>query len=229
MRAVDGRMVLLDRDDCEASSTGDRGVGGGMKKPVDGASPVDGLGFDSFDFTDPVGVYGADGRLYLSLAASECSESNSKENPDFCWLGSSRLGRADAIGDGTASSLLFLPSKGGVPGNIGSCHSKCGVDKPENTRDSRSDTLRPRGKLYFAWVYDEASPARNPGVDLEPSKELAFRRWLICIASGPLVGLFSERRLVKLDELIGREKFRAEFRVGEPIEPLEPVLPWDTA
>lgn len=153
--------MLLDLDDWEASATGDRGGGGGgINRSVIGGSPIDGLGFELVDFTDPVGVYDADCWWYFSLDARLCSELNSKENPDLCSLDSSLLGLADAIGDGTASSLLFLPSSGGVPGNMGSCHSKCGIERPWKTPDALLDTLRPRGKLYVACVYEEASPAR---------------------------------------------------------------------
>lgn len=109
---------------------------------------------------------------------------------------------------------------------MGSCHSKWGVERPEKSAELRSEILRPRGRLYVAWVYDEAEPARNPGGGLESSKEFAVRRWLICKAKGPFVGLLSPRRLTILDELIGREKLRADPDwPGEPRERLEGVRP----
>lgn len=95
-----------------------------------GGSPVEGRGSEElFDFREPVGVVDTNGALGLSLKESVPSESNSKENPVLSSLVSSLLGRADEIGDGTGRSVLRLPSNGGVPGNIGSCHSKCGVER----------------------------------------------------------------------------------------------------
>lgn len=151
VRAVVGRTVLLDLDDCDASSTGDNGMGGSMNAATEGGSPVDGLGWadESLDLNEPVGVYDDEGCSDPSEARDR-SDPYSKENPDRASCCSSRLGRADAIGDGTASSLLFFPSNGGVPGNIGSCHSKWGCARLLKTPKLRSDTFRPRGKLYVA-------------------------------------------------------------------------------
>lgn len=49
-------MVLFDLEECDISSTGDSGVGGGLKA-VPGASPVEGLeGPESLERSEPVGV-----------------------------------------------------------------------------------------------------------------------------------------------------------------------------
>lgn len=41
---------------------------------------------------------------------------------------------------------------GGVLGNIGSCHSKWGVERPWNTVESR-ETILPRGRENLAYVF----------------------------------------------------------------------------
>lgn len=55
-REVEGRMVLLDLDECDISSTGESGVGGGLKT-VPGTAPAESIaGPESLERTDPEGV-----------------------------------------------------------------------------------------------------------------------------------------------------------------------------
>ena len=122
-RDVLGRTVLADRDEYDISSTGDSGAGNNAACV---GWPTDGLDAEeSFDLREPFGVYDdLEGWPPWSCDATEVSGPRSKENSDLGWTCSSLLGLAEGRGEGTGRSMLFFPSIGGVPANMGSCHSK---------------------------------------------------------------------------------------------------------
>lgn len=89
----------------------------------------------------------------------------SKKKPDASERTSSGLevdGRPRVGGgEGMSNDRSVTAVIGGVPGNIGSCHSKCGVERPWNIVDSR-ETILPRGRENLAYVYDGPDSARKP-------------------------------------------------------------------
>ena len=165
-------MVLSEREDRSMSSFGSAGIGGGGMFALNlevVAWEVEGraVGGEAVCFDELGTASDEEGRLSSLANGLDLSILKSNENSDRCvfWLG---LGTPS---EGTFRSALGLDSSGGVPGNIGSAHTKSGPDIGMNICDVRSD-LRPRGSVKARCVYVELSIAKPSDLsDLTSSKE----------------------------------------------------------
>ena len=144
--------MLSDREDMELISTDERGIGG-MKGARKAVLSVEGRPAD--DVSDRVELLNE--RVPATAGAFEGpsrvalrSPSRSNEKPIFPGraLVSKLLVARVGGGDGVSRPFSLTGPSGGVLGNIGSAHSKCGVERPEKIAESRR-TLRPRGKENF--------------------------------------------------------------------------------
>ena len=115
--------------------------------------------------------------------------------------------------------VSFVVFRGGVIGDIGPSHSKCGAEGPkEETTDSQS-AIRPLGKKNLLYVCEEAASMKASS-DLRnrsSSNDSGVRGSSIeCGESWPVCEPFNSccdgqsLRLCKLVELIGLEKFKCE-------------------
>jgi hypothetical protein len=153
--------VLSERDAIELMSIAERDVGG-----INGASKealsIEGRVAEGVvDLIELLGENSlpAAGLLVGPSRVMLRSPSNSKEQPPFRGraLVSKLFVALVRGGDGVSRPFSLIGPSGGVLGNIGSAHSKCGVKRPENMAESRR-TLRPRGKENFSYVYEEDGP-----------------------------------------------------------------------
>ena len=154
-------MVLSDRDEIELISVDDGGMGS-ISGASKGVFSVDGrAAADVADLVEFVGerMLPATGPTGVSSRVMFLSPPKSKEKPLFSGrlLVSKLFAARVGGGDGVSRPFSLIGPRGGVLGNIGSAHSKCGVERPENIAELRR-TLRPRGKENFPYVYEEAGP-----------------------------------------------------------------------
>lgn len=158
-------MVLSERDEIELMSIDERGIGGISGEPKEVLS-IEGRVTD--DVVDLVELFGEKSLAKAGVLEGPSliilrSPSKSKEKPPFlgrAWVSKLFVALVGG-GDGVSKPFSLIGPSGGVLGNIGSAHSKCGVERPENIAESRR-TLRPRGKENFSYVYDEVGPDTWP-------------------------------------------------------------------
>lgn len=145
-------MVLSDREDMDLISADENGTGGIRGAPN---APLSVEGLPAEDMVERVELFSerapaAAGDLQGPSRVAPRSPSNSNEKP-LC-PGRTPVSKLLVVriggGDGVLRPFSLTGPSGGVLGNIGSAHSKCGVERPENIAESRK-TLRPRGREYF--------------------------------------------------------------------------------
>lgn len=144
--------MLSDREDRELISIDERGVGGsrGASKAV---LSVEGRAAD--EVAERVELFSEHfppftEALEVPSRVALRSPPRSNEKPIFAGrtLVSKLLVARVGGGDGVSRPFSLIGPSGGVLGNMGSAHSKCGVERPEKIAESRR-TFRPRGKENF--------------------------------------------------------------------------------